>query len=150
MGKFGKGFGAVGGFLVGSAVVLYGVNKILEEEPKKVKEKTAFEKLIEKQKVCDIADVSMLTEWFREYEQKGAPKPVFFIAKPTEHTSKMFALGKIPRELNCEHSLLQAVINGKSMEVKAIRLISFSSLQKEITQLFGDKDYVIVEGDKNE
>ncbi|MBR5565272.1 MAG: hypothetical protein IKW08_03800 [Roseburia sp.] len=141
-----KGWAVAAGILTAGAVGVYGFSKMLEEESGKEERKTIFEKLVEKQKVCDIADGQIILKWFRAHEQKGGANPVFFLAKPTEDTVRMFALGKLPKELDCEHSLLQAVVDGDSKKTKAIRMISFSSLQKEIADLLSEKDYVIIEG----
>lgn len=141
--KFRK-LAAVAGVLVGAAVA-HGVITRLERKPAP-RQPSAFDKLVEKQLVCEELDGTLLADWFRKQQGDPNEKLVFFLAKPTENTAKLFALGRIPEELDRDHSLLQAAVTEDGQQVRAVRLISFATLAESVAKLLEDKEYVIING----
>lgn len=141
--KFRK-LAAVAGALVGAAVAHRVITR-LESKPAP-RQPSAFDKLVEKQLVCEELTGTVLADWFRKQQADSREKLVFFLAKPTENTAKMFALGRIPGELDRDHSLLQAAVTEAGQQVRAVRLISCNTLAESVAKLLEGKEYVIIHG----
>lgn len=133
--------------VAGAAVGALAMKKLMDNyEMKPPKQRTDFDKLIETQLVCDVLDGATLAEWFKNQQETSKVDLIFFIAKPTGETIKMFALDHVPEELDCEHCLLQVAVKKENCEVKAIRMISYNLMNQGIAILLENKDYVIVDG----
>ena len=135
----GGAVGAIGGYLI--------MKKMSDKhEATPQKPRTAFDKLVENQLVCDALDGATLAGWFKKQQERFGAELVFFIAKPTAETAKMFALDRVPEQLDREHSLLQVAVNKENYEVKAIRMISYNTVNEKIAKLLENDDYVIING----
>lgn len=134
---------AVAGAAVGAVVM----KKLMDSyEMKPPKQRTDFDKLVETQLVCDFLDGATLADWFKKQQDSFKKELIFFVARPTSETAKMFALDHVPEQLDRNHSLLQVAVNKENYEVKAIRMISYNSIHEGIGDLLKDKDYVIING----
>lgn len=133
--------------VAGAAVGAVAMKKMMDHyEMKPPKRRTDFDRLVETQLVCDVLDGATLSDWFKLQKVNFKEELVFFLAKPTAMTAKMFALDHIPEQLDCSHSILQVAVNKDSYEVKAIRLISYNGMNDGIAKLLENKDYVIING----
>lgn len=134
---------AVTAAIVGAGLLHHYLVSIEQNLPQ---EKSEFDKLIDNQCVCDVLDGPTLIAWFKEQEANIEAPLVFFIAKLTDETAKMFALMDIPEKLDREHTLLQVAVDKESYDVKAIRLINYVTQSDGVARLLKEEDYVIVNG----
>lgn len=138
---------ALGTAVIGAVVGSIAAKKIWDNSSAKpLKEPSQFDKLIATQFVCDEVNGIILADWFKKQKEKSIESVVLFIAMPTKEAEKMFALEPLPKELDNKHYLLQVVVGEKDCDIKAIRLINFNTMASELSQLFGEKDYIIVDG----
>lgn len=104
----------------------------------------SYNNLIKNQTVCDELRIEELKKWFLTKCSLAKGNTVFFLAKPCMETSQMFALSRVPRALDKEHSLLQAVVDEATNLPVAIRLISFSKLDENLRENLAEKNYIII------
>ena len=82
---------------VGLGVIIGGIAVgIVLKKHKSVETATAktdmLSELVKNQFVCEALDMENVTAWFRENANKAQNDAVFFLAKPTTQTAKMFAI----------------------------------------------------------
>lgn len=125
--------------VVGVGVGIYKVvRKADEEDP------NSYKNLIRRQYVCDKLDGQAVMKWFKERAGLAKGNPIFFLAKPTEQTSRMFALDRVPKTLDTAHCLIQCVVDDETNLPVDIRLISFCSLSEKLSATLAEKEYVMI------
>lgn len=129
--------------IVAAGVILKKTGLIFTER-KPLAEKDMMSKLIENQLVCDALDTGNITAWFREKEVLTKGNAVFFLAKPTAYTAKMFFLQEDWKQLDPKHNLLQAVVDEEKKLPVAVRVISFNTMPRDLADKIKDKDYIIL------
>lgn len=131
--------GAIVGIIVGIGIGVYKVIKNAKND-----DSNSYKNLIRGQYICDTLDGHTVMNWFQENAHLTKGEAVFFLAKPTKNTSKMFALGHIPKNLDTTHCLLQCVVDESTNLPIAIRLVSFSRLSEKVRAPLEDKEYLII------
>lgn len=130
------------GVVVGAGVVLKLLNKV---DIKPTVNKSGFDELIKTQLVLESLDGAAMTKWFKDNADQAKNGAVFFLVKPTRNGAAMLGLEAPPKNLNQDYTLLQAVVDQEEHLPVAIRMISFSELSSQLQQMFGEKEYIIVQ-----
>lgn len=125
--------------VVGVGIGVYKVVKNAETE-----DPNSYQNLIRRQYVCDKLDGQTLMEWFKEKASLVKGNPVYFVAKPMDKTSRMFALGRVPKDMDTEHSLIQCVVDDATNLPVEVRLISFNKLSEKLRDSLSDKEYIVI------
>lgn len=131
--------GAIVGIVIGIGIGIYKVIRSSEND-----DPNNYKNLIRGQYICDTLDGHTVMNWFQENAHLAKGEAVFFLAKPTKNTSKMFALDHVPKDLDITHCLIQCVVDESTNLPVAIRLVSFSRLSEKVSAPLGDKEYLII------
>lgn len=134
--------------VVTGVTVLALVQTLKEEDGKRERTftKERFEDLIQKQAVIDMVDGAALAPWYREIMQSNSKNLVFFLCRLTEETQTMLGIMNVPEGLDRSHYLVQAAVDKDACTPAAVRLVSFSTMAQSLEHLFGEKDFIILEG----
>ena len=119
-----------------------GIYKVIKTNS--FEEPNSYRNLIRNQTIYDELHIAELKKWFIDNQSLAKGNAVFFLAKPSDETSRMFALDHIPNTLDKEYSLLQVIVDDATNLPVAIRLISFSRMDNILSANLSGKNYVIV------
>ena len=106
-------------------------------------DKRSFPYLIKNQVFFSDYNMDELTQWFLS-NTPANKEVVYFLAKPTKRTAEMFALSGLPANIDTNTNLIQAVVTKDSLEVLSVRLICFTALPVQLSDMFKGRDYVII------
>lgn len=132
-------------FIIGASAVLAGtaLYKLMRDDGDGVTEETPFSDFLADQETVDELDSTEIAAWFRRI--KGDGNAYCMVAYPTEKVLAKLGIVGCPPGLNPRGNVLQIVISGKTAEVLASRLISFSTVSDKVASVFGQSDYFIIE-----
>lgn len=131
--------GIVIGVVAGIGVGIYKVMQKTDDI-----DQFSYAYLVKNQTVVDVLNGSVIAAWFQENRKLAKENACFFLAKPSADTSRMFALDRVPNNLDAEHCLLQCVVDESSNLPVAIRLISFSKMSEKLISQLEGKEYIII------
>lgn len=129
-----------------SAALTYCLFKNSDGDDSTDKSANLFDELLQNQFVCGEVNGSILTKWFQKEQNRTGQLTLCYLAKPTDEMFKLFGLQHIPAEFDREHYLIQAVITKAGYQVKSIRFVNYISMSETLERLFGEKDYIIIQG----
>lgn len=132
------------GIIVGGVVAWSLIRKLKINTNKVQASKDDVTKLVENQLICDDLDIGNLVLWFKNNASKANGNAVFFLAKPSAETKKMFAItGKID-QLDSESNLIQVVVDKQKNFPVAMRLVSYNTLPEQLSNQLKSKNYIII------
>ncbi|MBR5565271.1 MAG: hypothetical protein IKW08_03795 [Roseburia sp.] len=135
----------VAGIIIGMvvAVVILKKTGLIFTRKNDASKEERVSQLIENQWVCDELDTKKVIHWFRENAALANGEVVFFLAKPTPHTAKMFALQDEWKQLDPEHNLLQVIVDEKVKLPVAVRVISFNTMPQKLADEMKEREYML-------
>ena len=133
------------GLIIIAVVAGVGVGIFKVVKSNSIEDPNSFDNLVKNQTVCDELRIAELKNWFLTNRSLAKGNAVFFLAKPCAETSQMFALSHTPSSLDKDHSLLQVVVDEATDLPVAIRLLSFSKLDENLSKNFTKKNYIIID-----
>ena len=145
MSNGGKFLSCLAGLTIG-ATLTYCLLKNSDENNDSESTGNLFDKLLQNQFVCNEVNGSILTEWFQKEQHRVNQPTICYLAKPTNEMLKLFDIQRVPSEFDREHYLIQAIITKEKYQVKSIRFVNYISMSETLKGLFGEKDYIILQG----
>lgn len=145
MSNGGKFLSCLAGLTIG-ATLTYCLLKNSDENDSTKNSSSLFNELLQNQFVCNEVNGATLTEWFQNEQKKIKQPTLCYLAKPTKEMLKLFDIQNVPAEFDREHYLIQAIITRENYQIKSIRFVNYSSMSETLEHLFGEKDYIILQG----
>lgn len=94
---------------------------------------------------CQKINGDFLSDWFDERKKKHGSHAIYFLARMTEKTMRMFAMDKVPAGINMKHYLIMAIVDKEQNLPKAVCLVNFSEIDQALEEILGDQEYMLIE-----
>lgn len=145
MSNGGKFLFCLAGLTIG-ATLTYCLLKNSDENNGNESTDNLFDNLLQNQFVCNEVNGFILTDWFQKEQHRVDCSTICYLAKPTNEMLKLFDIQHVPAEFDREHYLIQAIITKEKYQVKSIRFVNYNTMSETLQRLFGEKDYIILQG----
>ncbi len=116
----------------------------LPEEMARQAQGWTFGRLMESCAACDVLDGGMLMEWFAGRKVLYPQRTLLFLGRAVQGCADLLGLGAIPPELDCGHTVFQALVDEQRGTVLQCRLIRFAVMAPELEKGLENGDVLFV------